>query len=190
MSIVDDAERLMSEGLRPLRMKLGNMLRRAVVDRVNDGKKQGEIQARVLADDPQDQIENFEHYGFTTWLRAGAELVVARIGGSGDHQIAIASADRAVRPKLEAEGDVTIWDCDGQKVELKRAKIVVTVRDGNVLELGAGATAGVGRVGDQVSVTIPIGTVVTAASGAVLNAAPITLTGTIDEGSTVVLATD
>lgn len=44
----------------------------------------------------------------------------------------------------------------------------------------------VGRQGDPVSVTIPIGTVVIAATGATLNPAPITLNGTIQAGSSQV----
>lgn len=44
-------------------------------------------------------------------------------------------------------------------------------------------TKSIARVDDAVHVTIPIGTVVIAASGATLNPAPITLDGTIDAGN-------
>jgi hypothetical protein len=46
-----------------------------------------------------------------------------------------------------------------------------------------GGGASVGRVGDQVQVTIPINTVIVAAPGGVQNSTPITLTGTITAGA-------
>lgn len=58
------------------------------------------------------------------------------------------------------------------------------------VNLGAGAAKGVARNGDAVRVTIPIGSFLVAASGGVLNSAPVVVDGTITEGSGVVRAVD
>lgn len=50
-----------------------------------------------------------------------------------------------------------------------------------------GGTRGAARVDDEVEVTIPVGTVVVAATGATLNAEPIIVTGKINEGSAKVV---
>lgn len=58
------------------------------------------------------------------------------------------------------------------------------------IQLGAGATKEVARNGDQVQVTIPANTVIVAATGGVLNAAPIVVNGTIQQGSAHIKAVD
>lgn len=150
MSIFSETELQIGNAVRTVRNRFNNMIRRAVITLVDDSLKQQELQLGVMKDEQQDGVEHFEHYGIATSPPIGSEAVVVRLGGAGDVQAVIATAFRTARPKLAAEGDVTIWDLDGQKIELKRAKIVITLNGANTLELGAGATKGVNREGDDV----------------------------------------
>ena len=50
-------------------------------------------------------------------------------------------------------------------------------------QLGGAGGVAIGRVGDTVQVTVPIGTFLTSATGGVLNPAPVNVDGTITSGS-------
>ena len=200
MTIFTDAEKQVQAAMRGVRNRFNNMIRRAVIKIVDDAKKQQELQLELFkSDDPdetevQDEVENFAHsYGVTAHAPADSEAILARLGGTGDNQVVLATANRQTRPKLEAEGDVTVYDKDGQKIELKRAKIVITLNGSNTLELGAGAALGVARDTDPVDVSVPAGSYVISVSGPgvgfVLNTGE-TLSGTIQSGSAVVKAVD
>jgi len=65
--------------------------------------------------------EYFQHYGYTSRPKAGAEIIIIREGG---HFIAVASDDRRYRIAME-DGEVALYDDLGQKVHLTRAGINV-----------------------------------------------------------------
>lgn len=65
--------------------------------------------------------EYFQHYGYTSRPKAGAEIIIIR---EGNHLVAIASDDRRYRIALE-EGEAALYDDQGQKVHLKRSGIEV-----------------------------------------------------------------
>lgn len=74
--------------------------------------------------DGREEIDNreyFQHYGYTSRPKAGAEIIIIREGG---HFIAVASDDRRYRIALE-EGEVSLYDDLGQKVHLTRDGIKV-----------------------------------------------------------------
>lgn len=160
MRLFDETESTIMRSLRPFRIQAANAVRRAVVKLVDDSPMLQTLQLLVTGslsgvedeDEVQPDVEHFEHYGVTTHPPAGSEAILVRMGGDRDVQAVVATSYREARPHLDAEGDVTIWDKDGQMIELKRAKIVITLFPGNTLELGAGATKGVARVGDPVIV--------------------------------------
>lgn len=66
--------------------------------------------------------EYFQHYGYTSRPKPGAEIIIIR---EGNHFIAVASDDRRYRIALE-EGEVAIYDDLGQYVHLKRNSIEVS----------------------------------------------------------------
>lgn len=194
--------------LRPLRMRLNNMVRRAVVKGYDDGTLQGSIQVSVLADEVQDTVEPFQHYGFSSWIPYDSEVVLLRVGGDGQHQVVIASARRQVRPKLPDTGAAMLWDDVGQRVLLSpRRKFTDTttlrsiqlLTDGAVLLGGDGATAsyvgkGVARYNDNVTGGVEMLAWITNVT-AFLNAAGGTFTvptdfGKISSSSSNVFAVD
>lgn len=190
MAIFDEAERLVLQALRPLRMRLNNAIRRAVVKAYNDATKQGELQVSVMADELQDDIEYAQHYGLASSPPVGSECVMLRIGASGDHQVVIATMLRDKRPKLAAEGDVKLWDLDGQTVALERGAIALTPKSGNDVDLGGGATKGVNRAGDTVSANAAFVTWLAAVGTFTGAGAPPSPHSATDGGSTVVKAVD
>lgn len=65
--------------------------------------------------------EYFQHYGYTSRPKAGAEIIIIREGG---HFVAVASDDRRYRIAM-ADGEVSLYDDLGQKIHLTRTGIVV-----------------------------------------------------------------
>lgn len=64
--------------------------------------------------------EYLQHYGFTSRPLAGAELI---IWAEGNNIIAVASDDRRYRLSL-ADGEVALYTDEGDKVHLKRGRII------------------------------------------------------------------
>jgi len=92
--------------------------------------------------------------------------------------IAIPGLRSFASPLTSAPTDrATIGADSGARIELKSDEITITDQN------GGGEPAA--RKGDQIRATIPIGTVLVAATGGVLNATPIQLDGEIMEGSSI-----
>lgn len=66
--------------------------------------------------------EYFQHYGYTSRPKAGAEIIIIREGG---HFVAVASDDRRYRISME-DGEVSLYDDLGQKIHLTRTGIQAT----------------------------------------------------------------
>ena len=172
--------------IRALGNSLRAMLLRGVVRRVDDTKDAQTIQATVRDDEDFDG-EAFQGFGLSAVPPVGTEVVVAQIAGSVDVGIVIASESREHRPTGSAAGDVVLYDAHGHQIRLVSSGI----------QLGEGASAGVGRIGDEVQVTIPAGSFIISVAGGsgapatgVLNPADVVVTGTITAGSGTVKAVD
>lgn len=197
MPVFGPVERLINTTLAPIRRRLNNIVRRAVVDLVNDNRMVAELQLVVMGGETQNEIENFEHYGFTSRLPPGTEIVLLRLGAAGDHQVAIASAFRSkaagvfTRPNLPDSADVAVWDLRGQIVKLIDGKIVIEPKGvGRLIELGEGATKRVARVGDVTALDSAMVAWIGLVSTATGVAVPTTTGGAITTGSAVVTAVD
>jgi len=131
-------------------------------------------------EDVEDDLEHAEPYGLAASPPPGAHVFVAQLGGDGASSVALVTSDGTFRPTGLTSGDVALYDATGKRITLSTLGIL----------LGTGATKGVARAGDPVSVTIPIGAIVPAGPGGPLPAAPVVVTGTITTGSTTVKAVD
>lgn len=78
--------------------------------------------ANGRSDETISDREYFQHYGYTSRPKPGAEIIIIREGG---HFVAVASDDRRYRISME-EGECSLYDDLGQKVHLTRAGIQVT----------------------------------------------------------------
>lgn len=127
--------------LRPLRVRLANMVARATVELVRDASKMQRIQVTVQEGQTVDDVERFQPYGFSSVPLAGAEGVVVHPGGDGGHAIAVVVDDRRYRPTGKPGGHVCIYHRTGAIVEFsEEGDIVATPAAGRHALLG-GASA-------------------------------------------------
>lgn len=124
------------EHVRPL---IASMLGRGYVTRVNDARRMQALQLRV-GGQSIDEAERFQQYGLTSHPEVDAEVLVACLGGSTEHAVAIAVDDRRHRPTGLAAGEVQLYSRHGQFVKLK-ANGAVEVVSGSKVELKVGGTS-------------------------------------------------
>lgn len=102
------------------------MLGRAIVRLVNDATRLQELQLDLLADETQDAVERFQDYGFASVPHAGAEAIVACMGGLRSHAVALVVADRRYRLAGLEAGEVALFDDLGNVIKLGRSSIEIT----------------------------------------------------------------
>lgn len=137
--------------------RVAMMVARGVLKRVTDTGRLQVLQLSLMADEAKDGVERFQEYGFTSYPKQGAEAVVLFAAGNRDHGLVIAVDDRRYRLKPLAQGEVALYDDQGQKIVLHRDRIEVTapkvvVKSDNV-RLGGEGGEKVARIGDMVQVT-------------------------------------
>lgn len=137
--------------LRPLHIRIANMVARAVVQLVNDGAQMQAIQLLVLAGETREGCERFQEYGFTSVPVAGAEAVVLFADGRRDHPLIVAVDDRRYRLKNLLSGEVAIYNNAGLSVLLKSSRIVA---DAPELRLGSDSASDFVALASLVSIQL------------------------------------
>jgi len=99
--------------------------------------------------------EYFQHYGFTSRPHPGAEAIIIK---EGNHFIMLASDDRRYRIGLE-EGEVALYTDEGDKVHLKRGRIIEIIGGEQIT-----ATTKVAQIAAATSTTVTSPAVTVAAS--------------------------
>ena len=108
----------------PLARRVRLMARRAVVKLIYDDVKMQELQMAIFSGETRDHVERWQDYGLTTHPVPGAEAIVLALGGSTDHSAVIKVDDRRYRIKNMKEGEVALYDDQGQVIHLKRDKTI------------------------------------------------------------------
>lgn len=98
------------------------LARRAVVKLVYDDPRMQELQLAIFAGEVFDRVERFEDYGLTSHPIPGAEALVLALGGDTENSVVVKVGDRRYRLRGLAEGEVAIYDDQGQVIHLKRGK--------------------------------------------------------------------
>lgn len=151
-------------------MNFGSMLRgllgRGVVESVDDTPMMRTVQAEFLPGDVREGLEHFEPYGFTSRVKEGAEAIGAFFNGDRSHGVVLVTADRRFRLHVE-EGEVAVFDDQGQKVVLKR--------DGILVETPKNLTA---TVGGNALATVS-GTTTLKSGAVTIDAPSVNITGTL-----------
>ena len=119
---------------------LRGLLGRGVVESVDDSPMMRTIQAEFLPGDVREGLEHFEPYGFTSRVKKGAEAIGAFFNGDRSHGVVLVTADRRFRLHVE-EGEVAVFDDQGQKVVLKRDGILVETPKNLTATVGGNAVA-------------------------------------------------
>lgn len=126
--------------MRNLLTLLRGLLGRGVVESVDDTPMMRTIQAEFLPGDVREGLEHFEPYGFTSRVKQGAEAIGAFFNGDRSHGVVLVTADRRFRLHVE-EGEVAVFDDQGQKVVLKRDGILVETPKNLTATVGGNALA-------------------------------------------------
>ncbi|WP_083657876.1 phage baseplate assembly protein V [Herbaspirillum camelliae] len=113
------------EATADMKGKINLMLGRGIVSKVSDAGAIQLIRGKLMEGEDYDQMERVQQYGFTSVPKAGAELLATFIGGNRDHAVIVAVDDRRYRLRGLQDGEMAIYDDQGQKVHLTRAGIVI-----------------------------------------------------------------
>lgn len=147
----------MNEPLQTLGRRIKKLVARGTVKLINDALKFQELQIGLLAGETRSNVERIQQYGFTAHPLPGSEHLTLFLSGHRNHGITIAVDDRRYRVTGLVQGEVAIYDDQGQTIELKRDKILVTAPKVVVLSddvhLGDEGGPQVARIGDMVQVT-------------------------------------
>lgn len=119
-----------------MRGKIQLMIGRAILSVVNDAGPVQTVQAQMLADEVQDDVERIQQYGFSSAPLPGAEGVVVFVGGNRDHGLLIACDDRRYRKRGLQPGEVALYTDEGDQIVLSRGR-VIKVTAGAALEVNA-----------------------------------------------------
>ncbi|MFN4328297.1 MAG: phage baseplate assembly protein V [Limnobacter sp.] len=119
-----------------MRGKIQLMIGRAILSVVNDAGPVQTVQAQMLADEVQDDVERIQQYGFSSAPLPGAEGVVVFVGGNRDHGLLIACDDRRYRKRGLQPGEVALYTDEGDQIVLSRGR-VIKVTAGAALQVNA-----------------------------------------------------
>lgn len=122
--------------LAPLARRVQLMIGRAVLAAVEDNAGRQYVQLKVLKGETKDGVERVQQYGFTSHPLAGAQVILACLGGNRDHPVAISVDDHRHRPALQ-KGEVAIYMADGSNITLKTGNKI----EMNTAELTVNASA-------------------------------------------------
>ncbi|WP_313021374.1 phage baseplate assembly protein V [Atlantibacter hermannii] len=112
-------------GYQTLQRQVLNLICRAVVKSVDAVKKCQAVDLELIAGEPKSSIEHLEPYGFTSKAKPGSEALVLFPDGDRSHGVVVVVSDRRYRMKGLNDGEVAIYDDQGQSVTLTRGGIVV-----------------------------------------------------------------
>lgn len=84
------------------------------------------VQVKTGQDETLTDIEHREPYGFTSHPLPGADAIVIAFGGNISHSLALMLSDRRNRLTDLAEGEVALYDDQGQSIVLRRSGIEIT----------------------------------------------------------------
>ena len=107
---------------------------RATMVAADDSKKMQELRVEMMHSEARVEVEHWQPYGmFAVPLppKDGkeAEVLLAHVGGSRSHAVAIATADRRHRPRNAQPGEVGLFDDLGKIFALRRDKAELNPKD-------------------------------------------------------------
>ncbi|MGG6043230.1 phage baseplate assembly protein V [Salmonella enterica] len=97
---------------------------RGVLTRVNSTGPAQTIQGKGLGSEQLQDMELFQHYGFTSNPLPGTMAVVLPINGKTSHGIVIATEHGRYRLKELKPGEVALYTDEGCNIVLKRGKVI------------------------------------------------------------------
>ncbi len=92
----------------------------------------------------QHPIRRFQHYGFRSRPRVGAELICVAPRGGTSNRVSIASEVPGQGPSDQDEGEVELYSEFGQRIRLSNAgRLIILTKAGNQIELREDGSLGI-----------------------------------------------
>jgi len=130
----------------PLKRRIMLAAGRAVLRLIDDASKIQRVQMEALEGEIHDQVERFQHYGFSSRPHPGGETVFVAVGGIRGHSIAVADDDGRYRPRDLETGEVCLYTDEdqldgGHRVTFKRGQVIEILAGQEVrIIVGGGST--------------------------------------------------
>jgi len=116
-----------------LQRGLSRLWSRVVVQRLINSTASQQVDISLVAGETKNGMEYLEPYGFTSAAHSGAEGVALFLGGDRSHGVVINVADRRYRLKGLKEGEVALYTDEGDRVVLKRGRVIEVTTDTLIL---------------------------------------------------------
>lgn len=113
------------ENIQSTAQREGLGVTRATLRKADDSKKMQELHIDMMHSESRTEVEHWQGYGLTVHPlppadKKEAEVLLAHVGGSRSHVVALGVADRRYRPKSMKAGEVALHDDQGQMVHATR----------------------------------------------------------------------
>lgn len=164
----------------PLVQRVRLMVARAVVRIVDSSRRVQTMQVGLLAGETRDNLECFEHYGFTSNPLPGMEAAVVFIGGDRSSGIVVAIGDRQFRLRGLTPGEVALYTDEGDSLIFKRGRTVELTTLHARIHAAEDITMETKRMSVSASESIDMSTaqlILTASGGATVNTPAFTSRG-------------
>lgn len=96
------------------------------VTRADDSGSAQRLQVQIGPYELRDGLPRAAEYGFASVPLAGADAVMLFLGGDRSNGLVVSTGDQRYRLRALQDGEVAIWDDQGQAVKIGRSGIVVT----------------------------------------------------------------
>jgi phage baseplate assembly protein V len=120
MSTLDDIRREVDRGLRGVRSAFRGVLRGITRTTQVQRARFGGLAGEELAD-----AEVMQHFGFSSAIPEGADVIVVPVGGRTAQSVVIASELGSVRIQLGAAGETVIYSQWGDRVHLRQDRSIL-----------------------------------------------------------------
>ncbi len=114
----------------PLDRRIKLMVSKAIITIIDDAAKMQRAQVKLL-DGEVSELERIQDYGITSRPPKGSEAVAVFVGGNRDHGVVLRVDNREYRLKLPKEGDVALYDMEGNKVVLSPSEKRIEISSTN-----------------------------------------------------------
>lgn len=115
-----------------IKNQIFNMVGRAIIKLIDDSAGIQKVQISGRESELLDQIDRVQEYGFTSKPKDGAECVLVALNGERDQALIIATEDKRYRIKDLGDGEVVIYDYQGQKIHFKKDNSILVDTSGKV----------------------------------------------------------
>ena len=103
--------------LEPLRRRVSLIVRRALINLVDDDNPVQVVQLKLFKNECRDGVERLQEYGLSSVPLKGGQALVVSVDGECAHGVIVATDDRRYRPTKLEPGDVMLYTFANKKGE-------------------------------------------------------------------------